>query len=90
MEDGPSRFGEVDKSDVCLCDADLQSLGDVNDELLDNDQIFDAVDYEYDVTTTVGGNCDWQRKRLNRGNRVFAMTLVMLYCGVFAQELGSH
>ena len=45
VDDGLSRYGEADNSDVCLFDADLESLGDVNDELLDNVpvQCFDAV-----------------------------------------------
>ena len=45
VEDCLSRYGKADKSDVCMCAADLESLGDVNDELLDNVhvQLFDAV-----------------------------------------------
>ena len=46
--------GEADNSDVCLVSADLESMNDVYNELLDNEpvQAVDTdgrVDYEYDV-----------------------------------------
>jgi len=55
--------GKADNSDVCLVCADLESVDDVYNELLDNEpvQVVDAdgrVDYEYDVTTTAANHCD--------------------------------